>query len=72
MDGIAWLFPVLSVALLAFGIVGTVLRGRRVGVDQRHCPHCETPMSMRRVSRPCFCRHGNAGTVAIGVVLERA
>jgi hypothetical protein len=50
MDRIIWLSLALIVALVAFGIVAGTLRGR-VGVDQtpRRCPHCETPMSMRRV-----------------------
>jgi ribosomal protein L37AE/L43A len=52
MDRFIWLLLALYTLLLAFSVVAATLRRRRLGVDQttRHCPHCETPMSMRRVS----------------------
>jgi len=49
MDGKIWLFLALVIALVAVGVV-LVGRRRRPGADQtsRHCPRCETPMSLRR------------------------
>jgi ribosomal protein L37AE/L43A len=50
MEGVIWLFLVLLVALIAFGVVAG-LRRKRLGVDPpRHCSSCKTPMSLRRVS----------------------
>jgi hypothetical protein len=52
MDGIIWVFLVLFVALVAFGVVAVTLRRRQSGVDPHltHCSNCQTPMSLRRVS----------------------
>jgi hypothetical protein len=53
MDGIARPFLGLVVVLVFALMVAALLRRRRLGADRTstHCPHCETPMSMRRVSR---------------------
>jgi hypothetical protein len=50
MDGRIWF--VLALVLIAVGSALAGVRRRRFAADQgsRHCPHCETPMSMRRVS----------------------
>jgi len=51
MDGIIWLFSALIVALVALGVVLAGLRRRPSEVNNSsHCPNCETPMSLRRVS----------------------
>jgi ribosomal protein L37AE/L43A len=52
MDGIIWLYLAQVVALVVLSVVVIGLRRRRLEPDltSRHCPHCETPMSMRRVS----------------------
>jgi hypothetical protein len=50
MDGRGWLSLVLILVVVGFALAG--LRRRRFAAEQgsRHCPHCDTPMSMRRVS----------------------
>jgi hypothetical protein len=50
MDGKIWFFLALVVAWVAVTVM--LARRRRLAADQesRHCPHCETPMSLRRVS----------------------
>lgn len=51
MEGFIWLFLALIAPLAVFGVVAATVRRREPDVYQtRHCPHCETPMSMRRVS----------------------
>jgi hypothetical protein len=52
MEGTIWLFVVLTILLFAVGVVVAGLHRRHLGADQtsRHCPQCETPMSLRRVS----------------------
>jgi len=51
MEGFIWLFIALITPLAVFGVVAATVRRREIDVDQtRHCPHCETPMSMRRNS----------------------
>lgn len=52
MDGIIWLLVAPAVALAVLAAVLVRLHRRSLGADQtsRHCPHCETPISMRRVS----------------------
>jgi DNA-directed RNA polymerase subunit RPC12/RpoP len=52
MDGIIWFFLALAVALIAVGVVaaGRRRRVRSLEQDLKRCAHCETPMSMRRVS----------------------
>jgi hypothetical protein len=51
MDGILGIFLTLLVGLV---VVGVVLVGRRrpsgINPTSRHCTHCQTPMSPRRVS----------------------
>jgi hypothetical protein len=48
MDGSIWLFLVLSVVALCIVLAG--LRPRPAEIEKsRHCPHCETPVSPRRV-----------------------
>jgi hypothetical protein len=51
MDGKIWFFLALVLALVAVSVMQAGRR-RRSWADQasRHCPHCETPMSLRRVS----------------------
>jgi transposase-like protein len=52
MDGIIWLFLTLITAIAALAMMLEALRRRSSGVKKSgHCPNCETPMSMRRVSR---------------------
>jgi hypothetical protein len=52
MDGMIWLLLVQIVAIGVLGAVVVGLRRAKLGAERnaRHCPHCETPMSMRRVS----------------------
>jgi hypothetical protein len=52
MDRMVWLFLAEVVALAALALVLTGMRQWRLRTDQRsrHCPHCDTPMSMRRIS----------------------
>jgi len=51
MDGVFWLFLALTVALAAAGVIVAGRPWRPSGVKKSgHCPNCETPMSLRRVS----------------------
>jgi predicted RNA-binding Zn-ribbon protein involved in translation (DUF1610 family) len=48
MDGSIWLYLALILIAVGFALAG--LRPRPSEPKQsRHCPNCETPMSMRRV-----------------------
>ena len=48
MDGIVWLF--FALLLIAASLVLGGLRRRQLAADHasRPCPHCQTPISMRR------------------------
>ena len=49
MDGSIWLVLVLILAAACFMLA--VVRRRTPDAEKsRHCPNCETPMSLRRVS----------------------
>jgi ribosomal protein L37AE/L43A len=51
MDGIIWLFIAKVMALVVLGVVIVGLRRGRFAVQKSsHCPNCQSPMSMRRVS----------------------
>jgi Zn finger protein HypA/HybF involved in hydrogenase expression len=51
MEGVIWLFLALTFAMVALGGVLAGLRRRSSGVKKAsRCPHCETPMSLRRIS----------------------
>ena len=51
MDGVIWFFLALTAALATVGAVVAARRRRPFGVRKSsHCPNCETPMSLRRVS----------------------
>jgi ribosomal protein L37AE/L43A len=52
MEDIVWLLLALIVVLVALGVVLARLRrwSTEINLNPRHCPNCETPMSLRRVS----------------------
>ena len=51
MDGVIWLFLSFSAALATVAAVVAARRRRPFGFKKSsHCPNCETPMSLRRVS----------------------
>jgi rubredoxin len=51
MDGVIWLCLALTVAFVTVGAVVAGGRRRLFGLKKSsHCPNCETPMSLRRVS----------------------
>jgi DNA-directed RNA polymerase subunit RPC12/RpoP len=51
MDGMVWLYlaQIVAFAVLAVVVVG-LRRWPSVAKKSSHCTHCQTPMSMRRVS----------------------
>jgi hypothetical protein len=51
MDGVISIFLAIVVALISLALVARVRRPSPEVDPPRHCSNCETPMSLRRVSR---------------------